>query len=90
MSERTNHITPDAPRDLKAFIKDSPLFRFTLRRVVRTEQEVNTAIEDAVRGFAEYLARTASPKGTVQREKLQSFATEFLASLSDTQQETRK
>jgi len=34
--------------------------------------------EKAVRDFADFLATTASPKGTVQREKLQGFATEFL------------
>lgn len=41
---------------------------------------IKSLAEDLVREFAEFLATTASPKGTVQREKLQSFATEFLES----------
>lgn len=50
-----------------------------IRRWVRAE--ILSAREKAVRDFATFLATTASPKGILQREKLQSFATEFLGSL---------
>lgn len=45
-----------------------------------TEAQMKAEREYAVREFAAFLENTASPNGTVQREKLQSFATEFLAS----------
>lgn len=44
-----------------------------------TEAQMKSEREYAVREFAHFLETTASPKGTVQREKLQSFATEFLS-----------
>lgn len=82
MSDESRHVTPDAPRDLKPFEKESKWFPFILRRVVYTEAELKATVQLAVRGFADYLATTASPSGTVQRKKLQSFATEYLVGSS--------
>lgn len=54
-----------------------------LKETALTEYGLELEIEKVLRRFASFLGTTASPKGTVQREKLQSFATEFLASYRD-------
>lgn len=88
MSDSTRIVTPDAPRDLKPL---HPAAERTLRALVRwtdrnARAERDAGIrEKAVRDFATFLATTASPSGTVQREKLQGFATEFLNRAGDDQ-----
>lgn len=72
MFPNSRSMTPD---ESAAFIR---LAHKNSKRLY-TEAQMTAEREYAVREFAHFLATAASPKGTVQREKLQGFATEFLS-----------
>lgn len=96
MSDETKIVTPDAPRNLwwerisQIFptargmdpVESAAFYNLVKKhsKHLYTEAQMKSEREYAVREFAHFLENTASPNGTVQREKLQSFATEFLAS----------
>jgi hypothetical protein len=86
MAERFDDVTENAIAEmLRAGLSHGNVEKLPTKECGlcnKAESELRRCItvhgQRRVREFAEFLATTASPKGTVQREKLQGFATEFL------------